>query len=100
METISKPYLSLLSTPQAGKGAFTIYEDIRQKLMAGGVPREEVVFIHEAETDAQKKALFARVNSGQVRVLIGRTQKMGAGTNIQERLIALYDLDAPWPTGC
>ena len=85
-----------ISTPQANKSKFNIYEDIRKKLVTGGVPREEVAFIHEAETDAQKKELFAKVNSGQVRVLIGSTQKMGAGTNIQERLIASHDLDCPW----
>ena len=85
-----------ISTPQKGKKAFNLYDDIRDKLVARGVPREEVAFIHEAETDAQKKELFAKVNSGQVRVLIGSTQKMGAGTNIQQRLIASHDLECPW----
>ena len=83
-----------LSTPN-GKG-FTIYEDIRQKLIGNGMPHEQIAFIHEAKTDAQKKALFRQMRSGQVRVLIGSTQMMGAGTNIQDRLIALHDLDCPW----
>ena len=84
--------LPVLSTVQA----FNLYDDIRDKLVAGGMPREQVAFIHEAETDAQKKELFAKVNSDQVRVLIGSTQKMGAGTNIQQRLIASHDLECPW----
>lgn len=75
---------------------FTIYEDIRDKLIAGGMPREQIAFIHDADTEVKKRELFARVRSGQVRVLIGSTQKMGAGTNVQDRLIALHDLDAPW----
>ena len=73
-----------------------IYDDIRQKLIAGGMAPEQIAFIHTAKSDVQKKELFARVRSGQVRVLIGSTQKMGAGTNIQDRLIALHDLDCPW----
>ena len=73
-----------------------IYDDIRQKLISGGMPPEQIAFIHEADSDRQKKDLFRKVNSGQVRVLIGSTQKMGAGTNVQERLIALHDLDCPW----
>ena len=95
-----------VSTPSSGKPAdsiqdmnapFTnIYDDIRRKLIAGGMAMEQVAFIHQANTDLQKKELFARVRSGQVRVLIGSTQKMGAGTNIQDRLIALHDLDCPW----
>ena len=124
METISKPYLSLLSTPKAApskralKGGdklddptlhmleqgiplerekpFTVYEDIRQKLIAGGMAPEQVAFIHEANTDVQKKELFAKVRSGQVRVLLGSTFKMGAGTNVQDLLFALHDLDCPW----
>ena len=75
---------------------FTIYEDIRQKLIAGGMAPEQVAFIHEANTDVQKKELFAKVRSGQVRVLIGSTFKMGAGTNVQDLLFALHDLDCPW----
>ena len=73
-----------------------IYDDIRQKLIAGGMAPEQIAFIHTAKSDVQKKELFAKVRSGQVRVLIGSTQKMGAGTNIQDRLIALHDLDCPW----
>ena len=70
-----------------------IYEDIRQKLIAGGMQPEQVAFIHEADTEVKKKELFAKVRSGQVRVLLGSTAKMGAGTNVQDRLIALHDLD-------
>lgn len=84
-----------ISTPKSD-GSFNIYDDIRQKLVQRGIPEEQVRFIHEANSDVQKKELFARVRSGQVRVLIGSTQKMGAGTNVQDRLIALHDLDAPW----
>lgn len=84
-----------ISTPK-NDGSFNIYDDIRQKLVQRGIPTEQVRFIHEANSDAQKKELFAKVRSGQVRVLIGSTQKMGAGTNVQDRLIALHDLDAPW----
>ena len=85
-----------LSTP--GKG-FSVYDDIRSKLIARGVPENEIAFIHDANTDEKKKALFAKVRSGQVRVLMGSTSKMGAGTNVQDRLIALHDLDAPWRPG-
>ena len=85
-----------LSTP--GKG-FSVYEDIKKKLVARGVPENEIAFIHDANTDEKKKALFAKVRSGQVRVLMGSTAKMGAGTNVQDRLIALHDLDAPWRPG-
>lgn len=84
-----------LSTPK-NDGNFNIYDDIRQKLVQRGIPEEQIRFIHEANTDVQKKELFAKVRSGQVRVLIGSTQKMGAGTNVQDRLIALHDLDCPW----
>lgn len=84
-----------ISTPK-NDGSFNIYDDIRQKLVQRGIPAKQVRFIHEANSDAQKKELFAKVRSGQVRVLIGSTQKMGAGTNVQDRLIALHDLDAPW----
>lgn len=73
-----------------------IYDDIRKKLIAGGMAPEQVAFIHNANTDVQKKELFAKVRSGQVRVLLGSTSKMGAGTNVQDRLIALHDLDCPW----
>ena len=133
METISKPYLSLLSTPKAAAAAkrdktamaagnkvaggtdlhalgnlledikpdapFSVYEDIRSKLVAMGIPEREIAFIHDANTDAKKKELFAKVRSGRVRVLMGSTFKMGAGMNVQDRLIALHDLDCPWRPG-
>ena len=79
--------------------AFTVYEDIRQKLIAQGIPPEQIAFIHEANTEVRKKELFARVRTGQVRVLMGSTSKMGAGTNVQDRLVALHDLDCPWRPG-
>ena len=79
--------------------AFTVYEDIRQKLIAKGVPAEQIAFIHEANTEVRKKELFSKVRTGQVRVLLGSTQKMGAGTNVQDRLVALHDLDCPWRPG-
>ena len=75
---------------------FNVYDDIRAKLIAQGVPKEEIAFIHDADTEVKKKELFAKVRSGQVRVLMGSTAKMGAGTNVQDRLIALHDLDCPW----
>ena len=84
---------------ETGAGNFNIYDDIREKLVACGIPREEVAFIHEANTEKRKADLFAKVRSGQVRVLMGSTQKMGAGTNVQDRLIALHDLDCPWRPG-
>lgn len=84
-----------LSTPK-GDGSFNIYDDVRDKLVAKGVPREEVVFIHEATTETKKAELFAKVRAGQVRILLGSTPKLGAGTNIQDRLIALHHLDCPW----
>ena len=84
-----------LSTPK-NDGTFNVYDDIREKLIARGVPVEQVRFIHEATTDAQKKELFAKVRSGEVRVLLGSTPKMGAGTNVQDRLIAIHNLDCPW----
>lgn len=84
-----------ISTPK-NDGSFNVYDDIRQKLVQRGIPAEQVRFVHEANSDVQKKELFAKVRSGQVRILIGSTQKMGAGTNVQDRLIALHDLDAPW----
>ena len=86
-----------LSTP-GGEG-FTVYEDIRRKLIAAGVPEGEIAFIHDANTEVKKKELFAKVRAGQVRVLLGSTQKMGAGTNVQDRLAALHDLDCPWRPG-
>ena len=78
---------------------FTIYDDIREKLVARGIPREQIAFIHEANTEVRKKELFAKVRSGQVRVLMGSTFKMGAGMNVQDRLVALHDLDCPWWPG-
>jgi len=84
-----------LSTPK-NDGTFNVYDDIREKLIVRGVPAEQVRFIHEAATDAQKKELFGKVRSGEVRVLLGSTQKMGAGTNVQDRLIAIHNLDCPW----
>ena len=83
------------STPK-NDGSFNLYDDIRNKLVANGVPKEEVVFIHEADSEAKKKELFSKVRKGQVRVLIGSTAKCGAGTNIQDKLIALHHLDCPW----
>ena len=80
----------------AEEPAFTIYDDIREKLVARGIPREQIAFIHEANTEARKKELFAKVRAGQVRVLMGSTFKMGAGMNVQDRLVALHDLDCPW----
>ena len=84
-----------LSTPK-GDGSFNVYDDMKQKLMAQGVPPEEIAFIHDAKTEAQKAELFARVRKGQVRVLLGSTAKMGAGTNVKTRLAALHQLDCPW----
>ena len=84
-----------LSTPK-GNGEFNIYDDLRDKLIAKGIPAEEIAYIHTANTEVQKKELFGKVRSGQIRVLLGSTQKMGAGTNVQQRLIALHHLDCPW----
>ena len=84
-----------LSTPH-NDGSFNVYDDIRTKLIAKGIPEEQIDYIHSANTEAQKKELFGKVRSGQVRVLLGSTQKMGAGTNVQQRLIALHHLDCPW----
>ncbi|MFR0759139.1 MAG: LPD25 domain-containing protein [[Clostridium] innocuum] len=84
-----------LSTPK-NDGTFNVYDDIREKLIARGIPAEQIRFIHEATSDAQKKELFAKVRSGEVRVLLGSTPKMGAGTNVQDRLIAIHNLDCPW----
>ena len=79
--------------------AFTVYDDIRQKLIAQGMPADQIAFIHEANTEVRKKELFSKVRTGQVRVLMGSTAKMGAGTNVQDRLVALHDLDCPWRPG-
>ena len=84
-----------LSTPK-NDGTFNVYDDMREKLIARGIPAEQIRFIHEANTDAQKKELFGKVRSGEVRVLFGSTPKMGAGTNVQDRLIAIHNLDCPW----
>ena len=83
-----------LSTPNADK--FNVYDEIRDTLISRGIPEKEIAYIHDAETDAQKKTLFDSVNSGRVRILLGSTEKMGAGTNVQKRLKALHHLDAPW----
>ena len=128
MEITSKSYLSPLSTPKAkaspkksvkepqeesadapafdplaalnaSDSSFTAYDDIRSKLIAGGIPAEQIAFIHDANTETRKKELFAKVRTGQVRVLMGSTFKMGAGMNVQDRLIALHDLDCPWRPG-
>jgi len=84
-----------LSTPKSD-GSFDVYNDIKAKLIAKGVTEHEIAFIHQADTEAKKKELFAKVRKGQIRVLIGSTQKMGAGTNVQDKLVALHDLDCPW----
>ncbi len=84
-----------MSTPK-GDGEFNIYDDIREKLTEMGIPKKEIAFIHEANTDKQKEELFAKVRKGEVRILLGSTQKMGSGTNVQNKLIALHDLDVPW----
>ena len=83
------------STPGKDKG-FNVYDDIRRKLIARGVPEEEIAFIHDADTEVKKDQLFAKVRGGSVRILMGSTQKMGAGTNVQDRLVAMHDLDCPW----
>ena len=84
-----------LSTPK-GDGNFNVYDDIRDKFVAKGVPREEIAFIHEANTENRKAELFSKVRAGQVRFLLGSTAKMGAGTNVQDKLIAVHHLDVPW----
>ena len=84
-----------LSTPK-NDGTFSVYNDLRDKLIARGIPAEEIAFVHDANNEAQKKELFAKVRRGKIRVLFGSTFKMGAGTNVQDRLIALHDLDCPW----
>lgn len=93
--------LEMLAEKDGGddEKGFTVYDDIREKLVARGIPREQIAFIHEANTEARKKELFSKVRSGQVRVLMGSTFKMGAGMNVQDRLVALHDLDAPWRPG-
>ena len=94
-EIISNSYLSLLSTPYYD-GSFNVYDDIKNKLKDKGVPENEIAFIHDASSEVQKKELFGKVRNGKIRVIIGSTAKMGAGTNVQNKLIALHDLDCPW----
>ena len=101
---LDSPELHAIETQLAKDGVepdapFSVYDDIRSKLVAMGIPREQIAFIHEANTEVRKKELFAKVRSGQVRVLMGSTFKMGAGMNVQDRLIALHDLDCPWRPG-
>ena len=91
--------LEMLTEPGDAAPPFSVYDDIRSKLIASGIPPGEIAFIHDANTEARKKELFAKVRSGQVRVLMGSTFKMGAGMNVQDRLIALHDLDCPWRPG-
>ena len=103
-KTLDNPELRALETQLAKDGVepdtpFSVYDDIRGKLVAMGIPREQIAFIHEANTEVRKKELFSKVRSGQVRVLMGSTFKMGAGMNVQDRLIALHDLDCPWRPG-
>ena len=83
------------STPKAD-GSFNVYDDLRRKLLEMGIPENEIAYIHTANTEQKKKELFAKVRGGEVRILMGSTAKMGAGTNVQDRLIALHDLDCPW----
>ena len=85
--------------PMEEKAPFTVYDDIRSKLIAKGIPAEQIAFIHDANTEVKKKELFGKVRSGQVRVLLGSTSKMGAGTNVQDRLVAIHDVDCPWRPG-
>ena len=103
-KTLDSPELRALETQLSKDGVepdgpFSVYDDIRSKLVAMGIPREQIAFIHEANTEVRKKELFSKVRSGQVRVLMGSTFKMGAGMNVQDRLIALHDLDCPWRPG-
>ena len=90
---------AFIETGELPADRFNVYDDIREKPVSMGIPREQIAFIHEAKTDVQKKELFSKVRSGDVRILLGSTAKMGAGTNCQDRLIALHDLDAPWRPG-
>ena len=87
---------SAIPLEESSDTPFTVYEDVRQKLIDAGMPPEQIAFIHDANTEVKKRELFAKVRSGQVRVLMGSTAKMGAGTNVQDRLVALHDLDCPW----
>ena len=94
-EKLTQLVFSDMSTPKTD-GTFSVYDDIKKKLIEGGVPEEEIAFIHEADTEAKKKELFSKVRKGKVRVLLGSTQKMGAGTNVQDRLYAVHHLDVGW----
>lgn len=98
-ESADIPAFDPLAALNASDSSFTAYDDIRSKLIAGGIPAEQIAFIHEANTEVRKKELFTKVRTGQVRVLMGSTFKMGAGMNVQDRLIALHDLDCPWRPG-
>ena len=98
-KTAAKAEPTLINLDPIPEKSFTVYEDIRDKLIARGVKPEEIAFIHDANTEEKKKDLFGKVRSGKVRVLMGSTSKMGAGTNVQDRLVALHDLDAPWRPG-
>ena len=99
-QKLTQLIFSDMSTPKNGQEKeFSVYDDIREKLLAQGVPEGEIAFIHNADTEAKKKELFAKVRTGQVRILLGSTAKMGAGTNVQDRLIASHDLDCPWRPG-
>ena len=91
----SSLFACFYSTPKSDS-SFNVYDDTRKKLIAKGVPESEVRFIHEAETETKKKALFSKVREGEVRVLLGSTQKMGSGTTEQKKLVALHDIDCPW----
>lgn len=93
-QKLTQLVFSDMSTP--GKDKFNVYDDIREKLVNKGIPKEEIAFIHEHDTEIKKKELFAKVRKGEIRILIGSTEKMGAGTNVQDKLIALHDLDCPW----
>ena len=84
-----------MSTPK-GDGSFNIYDDIKAKLVNLGVPADEISFIHDAKTDSAKEKVFQKVKQGEIRILLGSTAKMGAGTNVQDKLIAIHDLDVPW----
>ena len=84
-----------MSTPK-GDRSFNIYDDMKNKLIKKGIPEEEIAFIHDANNEKQKDNLFSKVRKGDIRILFGSTQKMGAGTNVQNKLIALHDLDVPW----
>lgn len=90
----NKSVAELDSLEETGK--FCVYDDIRDKLIAKGIPATEIAYIHNAKTEAQKSELFSKVRSGEVRILLGSTGKMGTGTNVQDRIIALHDLDVPW----